>query len=268
MPLYPKIKTMRSLLILLAFASLWSCQKGADHHTETVQEEPETSEPVVVDNTLTAAEQSAGWELLFDGSSVDHWRGYRQDSFPTKGWIIDDGTLVILKREGDKPGGGDIITRELYQNFELQLDFMITDTANSGIFYRAVESETEPIYWSAPEYQILDNQTYMSWDELDFELKTHLTAENYDLQAAPADYTNPVGDWNTAKIVVNGNQVEHWLNGNLAVSYEINSEDWKIQVANSKFAEHPQYAQSETGHIGLQDHDHEVRFKNIKIRKL
>jgi hypothetical protein len=259
---------MRSFLIILTLALLWSCQKSADNYSEPVADEPETAETVVMDNTLTEDEQAQGWELLFDGQSVEHWRRYRQDSFPARGWIVDDGTLVILKREGDKPGGGDIITRERYQDFELQLDFMITDTANSGIFYRAVESETEPIYWSAPEYQILDNDTYMSWEELDFDLKTHLTAENYDLQSAPGDYTNPVGSWNTAKIVVNGNQVEHWLNGNLAVSYEINSEDWKIQVANSKFAEHPQYAQAESGYIGLQDHDHEVRFKNIKIRKL
>lgn len=260
---------MRLLFCLFLVLTIASCQKANEQQGASEPEAVETPEPVVImDNSLTDAEKAEGWELLFDGSSVQHWRGYRLDSFPDHGWVVEDGALVILKREGDNPGGGDIITRELYQSFELQLDFMITDTANSGIFYRAVESESDPIYFSAPEYQILDNDTYLSWEELDMDMATHLTAENYDLQGADQDYTNPVGSWNTAKIVVNGNTVEHWLNDNLAVSYEINSEDWKVQVANSKFAEHPQYAQAETGHIGLQDHDHEVRFKNIKIRKL
>ena len=254
--------TIYLTLSLMIF--LLSCQPKQEA-SETA-EEPVAAPEEPQMNSLTAAEQAEGWALLFDGQAVDQWRGYQQDSFPAQGWEVADGQLVVLKTPGGGTGGGDIITRNLYENFELSLEFMISDSANSGIFYRGVEQEGDPIWFSAPEYQILDNEVYLNWEGQD--MHTHLTAENYDLQAAEEDHSKPVGEWNQARIIVNDNHVEHWINGYKAIEYEINSDTWKDQVAASKFSEYPQYGLAIRGHIGLQDHGHEVRFRNIKIKVL
>lgn len=248
---------------------MWGCQKPQPQNEEPSSDlaSMEVTTPPV--NQLSAAEAAAGWQLLFDGQSADQWRGYMKEGFPENGWTIENGELVVLKTPGGSSTGGDIITREQYENFELSLEFMISDSANSGIFYLAQEQEDTPIWYSAPEYQILDNQVYLNWEgEGDMDMHTHLTAENYDMQAAQQDHSKAVGEWNHARIVVNQGHVEHWLNGQKAVEYDINSESWKQQLANSKFSEYPQYGQATKGHIGLQDHGHEVRFRNIKIKVL
>ncbi len=213
-------------------------------------------------NTLSPEEAAEGWQLLFDGHSTEQWRGYNRESFPEEGWTVEDGALVVL------PGGkgGDIITREQFGNFELELEFLLSDSANSGIFYLAVEKPGEPIWFNAPEYQLLDNQTYRSI--LGEALHTHQTGDNYDLHAASEDFSKPVGSWNQARIVHRDGHVEHWLNGHKVVEYQIGSPDWEERVRNSKFARYPGYGRARVGHIGLQDHNHLVRFRNIKIRRL
>jgi hypothetical protein len=226
-----------------------------------------SEEPTAMVNTLTAEEKDSGWQLLFDGSSTDNWRSYHGDNFPTRGWKVSDGALIVEKSSGSDHGGGDIITKRMYGNFELTLDFMVTDSANSGILYLVQENEDDLIWHSGPEFQILDNQTYLNQQESQATTH-HLTGDNYDLQSSPKDYTKPIGEWNTAKIKVDQGKVEHWLNGNKVVEYQINSEDWKALVAGSKFNPYPQYGQASHGHIGLQDHGHEVRFRNIKIREI
>ncbi len=208
-----------------------------------------------------------GWEILFDGTNVDQWRGYNKASFPDYGWKIEDGLLIVEKSGmGEEGNAGDIITKKKYRDFELELDFMISDTSNSGIMYLVVEKEGVPAWHNAPEYQILDNPTYeaMLGDWMD----THRTADNYDLQMADKDYSKPVGKWNKARIVKKENHVEHWLNGHKTIEYEINSPEWKALVANSKFNEYPGFAQAKEGHIALQDHGHRVSFRNIRIREL
>ncbi len=246
---------MRFVIILIFLSVVIGCQ-SSEQSSQTSQ---------VADSTSQQAEADQ-WIILFDGSDTDQWRGYLQEEFPQQGWEIQGDELVLLKTPEGGTGGGDIITKEKYRNFELTLEFMATDTANSGIFYLAQELEGEPIFHSAPEYQILDDQTYISMGEMD--MNTHLTGDNYDLQAADERYSNPVGSWNNARIVVNDGHVEHWLNGNKTIEYQINSDEWKELVNKSKFSEMSQYAQAESGYIGLQDHGHEVRFRNIKIRKL
>ena len=256
-----------SFLINIIFLG---CMMACSPSTETQNAETATDTEIESEggpNTLTAAEVESGWELLFDGSSTDQWRGYNRPAFPEQGWIVSDGQLIVLKPESGESGGGDLITKKKYDNFELMLDFMATDSANSGILYLAVEKEGDEIWHSAPEFQILDNQTYITMAD-DRDVSKQLTAANYDLQAPPQDYTNPIGEWNTVRIVVDQGHVQHWLNGHKTAEYLINSPDWKAMVANSKFSQHPQYGQAEEGHIGLQDHDHEVRFRNIKIREL
>lgn len=256
------IQTMwKYLLFTIFFGSLWSaCQNAGTNHANADSSAP---------NTLTQQEIEQGWQLLFDGKSIDKWRGYNRPDMPSKGWVVRDGALVIESTPDPKPDdfGGDIITKEQFGNFELSLEFMITPLANSGIFYFVVENDSLPMWALAPEYQILDHEGYARQSP-DFDLKTHCTCDNYDLQAAPDNYLKPMGEWNLARIVHKDGHVEHWLNGNKCIEYQVGSPAWEELVSNSKFAIYAGYGRAKIGHIGLQDHQHEVRFRNIKIRPL
>ncbi len=206
-------------------------------------------------NTLTPAERTAGWRLLFDGRTTRGWRAYDSDSMPA-GWQVVDGTLTRAGRAGD------IITRETFRDFELVADWMVPPRGNSGIFYRAAPG-SEAIYHSAPEYQVLDDAGHRDGVTL-------LTSAGsvYGLYPALPGVVRRAGEWNTARIVVNGSRVEHWLNGKKLAEYELGGEDWKAKVAASKFAAWPEYGKAAEGHIGLQDHGDRVAFRNIKIRVL
>jgi hypothetical protein len=203
-------------------------------------------------NTLTQAERDAGWRLLFDGETLDGWRGYRQEE--PVGWEVVDG---MVKRTGR---GGDIVTDEVFRDFELTLDWRVEEGGNSGVLYRAVLG-LEQIYHGAPEMQILDDERHR-----DGQNPLTSAGANYGLHPAPRGVVHPAGEWNTARVVVNGNHVEHWLNGQKIVEYELHSDDWKRRVAESKFAEWPEYGMAEEGRIGLQDHGNPVVFRNIKVR--
>ncbi|HEV8358425.1 MAG TPA: DUF1080 domain-containing protein [Gemmatimonadales bacterium] len=206
-------------------------------------------------NTLTPAEVKAGWRLLFDGSTAKGWRAYASDSMPS-GWQAVDGTLTRAAKAGD------IITTETWRNFELSVDWKIAPGGNSGIFYRAAPG-SGAIYYSAPEMQVLDDAAHPDG-------KDPLTSAgaDYGLYPAPRGVVKPAGEWNTARIVVRGNQVEHWLNGKKLLEYQLGSPDWTERVAKSKFKEWPEYGKAPEGYIGLQDHGDEVAFRNIKIRVL
>ena len=209
-------------------------------------------------NTLTDAEKKAGWRLLFDGKSTAGWRNYRSDSIRA-GWQVVDGALT---RVG---AGRDIITREKFADFELTLDWKLSPDGapgNSGIFYRAVE-DSSAIYWNAPEMQILDDARHG-----DGKNTLTSTGSNYALDGVEHGAAKPIGEWNTVRLVVKGNHVEHWLNGKKVVEYEFGSDAWKEKVARSKFAPHAQYGKAREGFIGLQDHASFVAFRNIKVRPL
>jgi len=228
---------------------------------------PDAQPAADLHNVLSAAEENAGWRLLFDGESTAEWRGYNSDTFPDRGWRVESGQLIVEQSGTEEAGlGGDIVTDESFASFELKLDFMLSDTANSGIFYRVIENPDEAIWNNAPEYQLLDDSVYIAMGTMD--MTTHLTGDNYDLHAAVTRPAVPVGEWNSARIIVDGSHVEHWLNGEKTVEYEFWSPDWEARVAASKFAEFPAYGRTQTGPIGLQDHGHEVRFRNIKVRTL
>ena len=205
-------------------------------------------------NSLTDAERAAGWKLLFDGQTTAGWRGYLKNT--VTGWQVVDGALTRAAE------GGDIITTERYRNFELALEWKIGPGGNSGIFYSAVEWPSA-IYFSAPEMQVLD-------DALHADGQSPLTSagSNYGLHPAPRGVVRPAGEWNAVRILVQGNQVEHWLNGRLIVRYQLHSNEWKALVAGSKFALWKEYGQAEEGHIGLQDHGDWVAYRSIRIRVL
>jgi len=206
-------------------------------------------------NTLTPEERAAGWRLLFDGHSTVGWRGWQMDSMPS-GWGVREGALTRVR------AAADIITTDKFKNFELSLEWNIAKNGNSGIFYRASEDETA-IYWTASEMQVLDDAGHP-----DGQSRLTAAGADYGLYPSPAGVVKPAGQWNQARLVVNGNHVEHWLNGVKVVEYELLSPDWEAKVKASKFADHPKYGRNAEGYIGLQEHEFRVAFRNIKIRVL
>jgi hypothetical protein len=180
---------------------------------------------------------------------------------------VADGNLIVMASDGSEEGsGGDIVSEAIFSDFELVFDFLLTPVGNSGVFYRVVEDPEEALWTVAPEYQVLDDSAYIAMGTMD--MNTHLTGDNYDLQSAAVRPTKPLGKWNQGRIVVDGTHVEHWLNGELTVEYELYSPEWEALVAASKFGPYPNYARALEGRIALQDHGHEIRYRNIKIRPL
>jgi hypothetical protein len=213
--------------------------------------------PAAAPNTLTAQEQAAGWRLLFDGRTLNGWRGYKRDT-PPAGWQVVDGALT---RVGE---GGDLLTAEEFGSFELALDWKISPGGNSGIIYRVVEDPALEYVWqSGPEMQVLDNAGHP-----DGRVPSTSAGSDFALYAPVRDVTRPVGEWNQARIVVNGNHVEHWLNGVKLLQYELGSPEWEARVQASKFRTMPRYGRASRGHIALQEHEAWVAFRNVRIRPL
>jgi len=215
-----------------------------------------------LNNSLTGREKAEGWKLLFDGQTGTGWMNARQKTFPEKGWIIRDGALTVDPGTGS---GGDIVTTEKFRNFELITDFMYQPGANSGIKY-FVDTERDNGDYSGIgcEYQIIDNrQNPDAIAEID---RNRGLAALYDLLAPVNIRDNGPGMWNRAVIVVRGNIVQHWLNGQLTVEYERGNDEWRKMVAGSKYKEIPGFGETAEGRILLQDHGDTVSFKNIKIR--
>jgi hypothetical protein len=209
------------------------------------------------DNTQTAKEKADGWKLLFDGKTTNGWRIYNKQGTP-EGWKAVDGILTRVDKEGD------LITTDQYESFDLTLDWKIAEGGNSGIFYHGIEKEGQPIYYSAPEYQLLDNERHPDAKNG----PSHQCGANYDLIASSKDVCKAAGQWNASRVVIRGPHVEHWLNGEKIVEYELWSDPWKALVAKSKFAKWPDYGMAKTGHIGLQEHGFKIEFKNIKLKVL
>ncbi len=214
-------------------------------------------------NTLTQEEKDAGWRLLFDGKTTKGWRGYKKDAMP-KGWEVIEGVLVrVSGGEGGKGAGGgdDIITEQQFDNFELKLQWRIVKGGNSGILYRVTE-DAETSWHVACEMQVLDNSIWQNRN------KKQLAGALYDLYACTKDMTRELSKWNDVHLVAKGNKIEHWLNGEKVVSFEIGSDDWKQRIGDSKFKDKPNFAKAAKGHICLQDHSDKVEYRSIKIKVL
>lgn len=194
--------------------------------------------------------------VLFDGSSLDHFRGYKVESIG-KGWKIDGDALMF-----DGSGGGDIMTKQQFENFELMFDWKVSEGANSGVMYRVTTGDGAP-YLSGPEFQVLDDDKHH-----DGKNKLTSAASLYGLYVPEGKVLKPVGQWNSAKIVIKGDRVEHWLNGKKVVSAEMGSDDWNERVDNSKFKTWKKFAASKVGHICFQDHGDKVWFKDIRVKKM
>lgn len=221
-----------------------------------------------IDNTISAREAKDGWKLLFDGKTTNGWRGAKLDGFPDHGWKVENGLLKVLKGAGgESANGGDIITSRTYKNFILKVDFKITEGANSGIKY-FVDPTLNKGTGSAIgcEFQILDDQRH---PDAKLGVKGNRKLGSlYDLIPAPEKKPFDIKNFNQAMIVVKGNHVEHWLNGVKLLEYERNNAEWNALVAYSKYKDWPSFGNHSEGYILLQDHGHEVWFKNIKIKEL
>jgi len=229
-------------------------------------------------NQLTEKEKQQGWKLLWNGATTHGWRGIKSDKFPEKGWVIRDGILSVEKSAGAESAyGGDIVTTELYRNFILEVDFTISEGANSGIKY-FVNTELNKGEGSAIgcEFQILDDENH---PDAGMGVKGNRTMGSlYDLIAADGQFYNPglpvtkyvngPGQWNRARIVVNGSKVEHYLNGCKIVEYERGTQQWRALVAYSKYKIWPAFGEFKEGNILLQDHGDAVSFCNIKILEI
>lgn len=216
------------------------------------------------DNTLTKKEKEEGWKLVFDGTTTTGWRGYNKQTFPDKGWMIKDGSLSCQK----SGGGGDIILDKKLTNFELSLDWKIGEGGNSGIFIYGREQEGKPIYFSAPEIQVLDNDRH--GDSKAGRDGNHKAGSLYDMIPANPQNTKPAGEWNHVKIVAENGNIQVWQNDAKVVQFTMGTEEWKKMCADSKFKNWPEFVNNNAkdGYIGLQDHGDEVWFKNIKVKEL
>lgn len=228
----------------------------------------EVAEEEVALNELTPEEKEQGFILMFDGETTEGWRGYQSETFPESGWVIEDGALQVIGAGVGEAGGagGDIIYDQKFKDFHLILEWKVSDGGNSGIFYLAQELEGEPIWKSAPEMQILDNERHIDAGlGVDGNRKA---GSLYDLIPAKPQNTKPAGEWNIAEVMVYRGTVVHRQNGEVVLEYHIGTADWDRMIADSKFAEFPEFGKYREGYIGLQDHGDDVWFRNIRIREL
>ena len=219
-------------------------------------------------NVLTAKEKSDGWRLLFDGKTMNGWRGAYMDSLPKKGWEVKDGMLIVRESGGGEAAfGGDIVTIQEFSSFELKVDFKLTEGANSGIKYFVIEQQPKtPGSAIGLEYQLLDDAKH---PDAKLGINGNRTlASLYDLMPAHNKKVYPIGEWNHARIVVKRKHVEHWLNGVKVLDYERGGKEFLVHKAESKFKDRIGFGEAEKGHILLQDHGNKVFFRNIKIRTL
>ncbi|MDB4917711.1 MAG: hypothetical protein JWM95_5355 [Gemmatimonadetes bacterium] len=225
-------------------------------------------------NTLTTAEEKGGWKLLFDGKSFAGWRGLGYDNVPTATWRIVDGTIekvpkanVVTLPDGQPAAGGDLMTIPTFTDFELAFEWKVPPGANSGVKYNVSEELSVKSANHAAlgfEYQVLDDSL-----NSDNKIPTHRAGSLYDLITPNATKKlRPVGEWNSSRIIVRGNHGEHWLNGTIVVSYELNSPEFKALMDKSKYKSIPGFADHRAGHIVLQDHNDGAWFRNIKIREI
>jgi translation elongation factor P/translation initiation factor 5A len=261
-------KIAHFLVLSFLFFACQSEKKISEQQTEAIAES-DTVEKITsvapILNTLSADEQSQGYQLLFDGKTLNGFHSYLKDS--VSGWKVEDGAIVC-------PGktGSDLVTNEEFENFELTFEWKITPEGNSGVMYKVLEDKKyKNTYETGAEYQLIDDEGYPPYNDNGKMVKINekqKSGANYDMQAPVKLTAKKPGEWNTAKILVNQNHIEHWLNGEKVVEYEYASDTWKKQLATSKFKTWGYATPHAKGKMAFQDHDHRVEYRNLKIKTL
>ncbi|MYA07208.1 MAG: DUF1080 domain-containing protein [Holophagales bacterium] len=250
------LTVVAAMLLVIGAVACVEIRVGAADDAET---EEAAVDPAATPDELSAEEVEAGFQSLFDGESLDHWRGFKLDQVPA-GWSAADGVVHFLPPTGDDAGPrADLLTREQYRNFEFRFDWAVTAGGNSGVMFH-VSEDAPASYSTGPEFQILDDGGHRDGQRMETS-----AASNYALHARQGGELVPVGEFNTSALRVEGNLVTHWLNGEKVVEYVLWDDDWKALVEASKFASMPGYGMMETGHIALQDHGNEIWFRNLRI---
>lgn len=246
-----------SQFFCLALASfLISCGNTPRNISEQLSLDP--TAPV---NSLSEKEQAAGWTLLFDGNSMNGWHGYNMDSIPSC-WTIEEGCITM-----DKAGGAesqDIITDKIYKNFILSVEYKLTPEANSGIIFQIKEDpKYQYPYETGPEFQVIDDEGWP--DPLEDWQKN---GGNYAMYPPTGNQNKPIGEWNQAILIVDGNHVTQYLNGGKIAEYEKYSDDWTQRRNSGKWSDYPDYGKYDEGNIALQNHGTKVWYRNIKLKEL
>ena len=239
-----KFSILVSLLLLLSM-----CKQTSKSTNEQNQQ------ALIVDDKKTE------WQILFDGTSAEAWRAFKQDEI-NDGWQVKDGNLVALGKGGDL--GGDIITKKQFEDFELYLEWAITKGGNSGILFHVLEENYPTVYATGPEYQLIDDigfpEKLEDWQKAGSNYAMHNASDNKKLK--------PIGEFNSSRLIVKDGFVEHWLNGDKVVKYELWTDEWYTLSRDGKWKEFPSYGLARKGHISLQDHGSVTKFRNIKIKDL
>lgn len=246
---------MKSFCLLIVQLLLFAACSRQPRNQESFPKHDTVSAPIVA---------STGWKSLFDGKTLNDWRIFKNR--PNNTWEVKDGALhcrPVVEGVKGADERSDLISTETYGNFELVFDFKFASETNSGVMFRVSEELDQP-YHTGPEYQILDDMGYPGKVT-----EMQLTGATFGLYATTGTKKlHPAGEWNNGKIVANGKHIEHWLNGDKILEYEIGSPDWTKRRDASKWKEFPRFSLEDNGHIDLQDHGSEIWFRNILIRSL
>ena len=246
---------LRHILLIATFllaGTVFSCRQSTSESTPP--------------NTLTEQEKEDGFILLFTGTTTTGWRSYNGTTFPANGWVVEEGTLHCIGVGTGEAGsrGGDIVYSAIFKDFHLKIDWKISEGGNSGIFYRGGEIPGRPIWHTAPEFQVLDNDRHPDADQgVNGNRKA---ASLYDIIPANPQNTRPAGEWNQAEIIVYKGTVTHRQNGEDVLSYRLGTAEWEAMVGKSKF-DPELFGRITEGVIGLQDHRDDVWFRNIRIKE-
>lgn len=251
--------TIIGFVVVLAMVATAGCDR---ERTDVIEGAEDTTTAGDTVNVLTETEQGENWELLFAGEDLDDWKGYQSDSISSK-WVVDDNAIHF---DPDVEGaGGDLVTGETYEDFELSFEWKISECGNSGVIYRGSEADQYDQPWNTgPEYQILDNACHPDASNG----PDRMAAAAYDMYAPSEDVTRPAGEWNQSRIVADSSHVEHWLNGTKVLEYDLGSEEWNQRLSESKWTDYPDFGTVRDGVVALQDHGDPVWYRNIKIRRL